>query len=121
MNRVIYVPAQFSAVGKYRNVKVPTGETRRNILGNKVPETRTEQEWQITGYSDKEVDGVRLAKDMDTAVARLSSEGYRVVSVTPVTSGNYDHDNFGGIGRDGGYGYGYSYTEGIIIVAERIK
>ena len=117
MNRVVYVPAQFAAVGKYRKVKVPTGETRRNIFGNKVPETETQQEWEMTGYSDRVINGVELARDVGTAVTRLNNDGYKVVSVTPVTSGNYDH----GLRSNGGYGYGYSYTEGIIIVAERIK
>tara|TARA_R110002012_G_scaffold67545_4_gene175988 strand:- start:791 stop:1000 length:210 start_codon:yes stop_codon:yes gene_type:complete len=68
-----------------------------------------------------------LSQSIDKAVSTLNSEGYKVVSVTPITSGEYDWktkvDTFTGNGEGGygyAYGYGYSYTEGVTIIGEKI-
>jgi len=74
------------------------------------------------GNSACEVDGQRLAKDIDAQVRRLDDEGFRVVAVTPVISGDYsyEHDETasGDCCSGWGYGYGFSFTEGVVIVAE---
>lgn len=61
--------------------------------------------------SISEIDGEKLSKLIEKEVSKLNKEGYKVVSVTPITSGNY--------GLCGEILYGCSYTEGIIIVGEK--
>lgn len=73
-----------------------------------------------TGFfgSDKptdKIDAEKLNNDLQFAVSQLNADGYKVLSITSITSGN---DNF----RNGvGYGYGYGYTEGLIILAEKYE
>lgn len=39
--------------------------------------TRNEEKWVQTGYSDKEVDTTRLAKDLQEAIENLNKDGDR--------------------------------------------
>ena len=119
-NKVVYVKAKFKPVGKYVTVDVSTGEKKRSLLGIEKEVTRKEQRWVQTGFSDREIDGELLAQEVQEAIVQLNKEGYEVVSICAVTSGNYhwekqdEHMNF-----TYGLGYGYSYTEGIIIIARK--
>ena len=125
MNKVIYVPSFFKPIGKEVTKKVPTGEKKKGFFGGEKDVTTNVKEWQQTGYSDRWIDGERLANDIAEAVSTLNNEGYEVVSITPITSGEYNYEwaqqkggqNWGGSGY--GYGYGYSYTEGVTIVAKK--
>lgn len=125
MNKVIYVPSFFKPVGKEVTKNVPTGEKKKGFFGGEKDVTTKVKEWQQTGYSDRWIDGERLANDIAEAVSTLNNEGYEVVSITPITSGEYNYEwaqqkgghNWGGSGY--GYGYGYSYTEGVTIVAKK--
>ena len=125
MNKVIYVPSYFKPIGKEVTKKVPTGEKKTGLFGGEKDVTKKVKVWQQTGYSDRWIDGERLANDIAEAVSRLNDEGFEVVSLTPITSGEYNYqwnqqdggDNWGGSGY--GYGYGYSYTEGVTIVAKK--
>lgn len=125
MNKVIYVEAFFKPVGEKVTVNVPTGETKRGFFGGEKQVTRKDQQWQQTGWSDREIDGPRLAKDIAAATEKLNSEGYEIVAIESIISGAYDYKyevKFGGINHGGGgygYGYGYSYTEGVTIVAKK--
>lgn len=61
------------------------------------------------------IDAEKLNNDLQLEVSQLNADGYKVLSITPITSGN---DNF----RNGvGYGYGYGYTDGLIILAEKYE
>jgi hypothetical protein len=119
------VEAFFKPVGKEVTVKVPTGETKTGFFGGEKEVMRKEQQWQQTGWSNREIDGRRLAKDIAAATEKLNSEGYEIVGIESVISGAYDYKyevKFGGINHGGGgygYGYGYSYTEGVTIVARK--
>ncbi len=130
MNTVVYVPAFFKAIGENVTKKVPTGETKKGFFGGEKELTKEVTEWVQTGYSDKWIDGDRLSKDISKAVSKLNNDGYEVISVTPITSGNYSYNyaykgaygsgsliEGGGYGY--GYGYGYSYTEGVTIIAKK--
>ena len=133
MDKVVYVAAYFAPIGKEVTVKVPTGETKKGLFGGEKQVTVKEKQWQQTGWSDSQIDGARLAKDIAAAVDELNANGYRVSSITPITSGNYDFkyqykEGSGGGGSSSyingisgafgyGYGYGYSYTTGVVIVA----
>ncbi|RBP78262.1 hypothetical protein DFP80_12150 [Marinomonas rhizomae] len=124
MNKVVYVPAHFQAIGKEVTKKVATGEKKAGFFGGEKDVTKKIKEWEQTGFSDRWVDGERLSNDIAGAVDELNKNGYEVVTVTSVTSGNYDYSyKSTGSGHNGdsgyGYGYGYSYTEGVTIIAKK--
>ncbi len=126
MNKVSYVPAYFLPIGEEQIVRVPTGEKKKGLFGEKEV-VRKEKQWVQTGYSDCEVDSQRLANDLEEAIKKLNHSGYEVISVTPVMSGkyNYEHNHDynsyydGAYGWGYGYGYGYSYTDSLIVVAKK--
>ena len=131
LNKVIFVPSYFEPIGKTRTVKVPTGEVKvkKGLFGS-YRETKImakEERWEQTGWSDCRIDGPRLAKDLQQAVVNLNQEGYEVVSVTSVASGNYRYQfdqRKGGLlagGSGFGFGYGHSYTSGFTVVAKRVR
>jgi hypothetical protein len=121
INRVVYVPAHWAPIGKYRTVKVPTGEKVSGVFGGLKDATRKEQQYVQTGTSDCDIDAKRLADDIADAVTELNTDGYEVVAVTPLTSGAYNAEmKWGWTGNGGvGYGYGYSFTKGVIITARK--
>jgi len=131
MNKTVYVNSYFKPVGKEVSVKVPTGEKKKGFFGGEKDITRTEKKWEQTGWSDCEIDGLRLAQDVQKVIEQLNADGYVVVSITPITSGRYNYnyawkangsrmDNHcAGGGYGYGYGYGYSITEGVIVVGQK--
>jgi len=135
MDKVVYVKAYFRPVGKEITVMVPTGETKKGLLGGEKQVTRKEKQWKNTGWSDCKIDGERLTDDLQKAIEKLNQEGYFVRSVTSVLSGAYRYQyQAEGItsspralrnteavkgGSSYGYGYGYSYTESLIIHATK--
>lgn len=118
-NKVVYIKARFKPVGKYEKVKIPTGEKKKNIMGSLVDVTREEKQWVQTGFSDCEIDGEVLAQETQEAIAKLNVEGYEVVAITDITSGNYSYRYNETANFSYGYGYGYSFTEGVIITARK--
>jgi|YNPBryantNP2012_1023418.scaffolds.fasta_scaffold71471_1 hypothetical protein len=120
MNKVVFIKAYFAPVGEEKNVQVPTGKKKKGLFGQEVDEMRWEKKWVQTGFSDKQIDTTRLTKDLQEAVERLNKEGYEVISVIDVISGNYNWGASTGIDRSYGYGYGYSYTDGLIVVARKV-
>lgn len=137
MNKVIYVNAYFKPVGKTVTVKVPTGEKKKGFFGGEKEVLSQETRWEQTGWSDREIDGKRLSEDIAEAISSLNKDGYEVVAVLPVISGNYFYKyNAQGVtsskrilsetekvsgGASYGFGYGYSYTEGVSIIARRVS
>ncbi|KPD21785.1 hypothetical protein [Idiomarina abyssalis] len=125
MNKVILVPAFFVPTGKEKTVRIPTGEKTVGFWGGEKDVVRKEKQWVQTGFSNCVVDSERLSDDLSIAVEKLNQDGFEVVSVTPVTCGNYDWDfHAGGVGESSygyGYGYGYSYTSSLIITAKKIS
>jgi hypothetical protein len=126
MNKIVYVQAYFKPLFKEVTVKVPTGEKKPGLFFGERDVTKKVKQLEQTGWSDREVDGQRLAEDIHEVVTQLNREGYEVVTLQTSTSGayayKYEHHkgglNVGGSGY--GYGYGYSYTEGVTIVAKKI-
>lgn len=87
MNKVVYIEAKFKPEGKIKTINVPTGEKKKGFFGSKEI-TKSQEQWEQTGWSDSEVDGERLSDDLNKAVKKLNNEGYEVISVTPIrTSG----------------------------------
>jgi len=113
MNKVVFVKAYFSPVGKNEVVKIPTGEKKKGFLGGESDVMREEKKWVQTGFSDSIIDTGRLTKDLQETVEKLNKEGYEIVSLTQVISGQYAYDYRS-------YGYGYSYTDGLLVVARKV-
>jgi hypothetical protein len=136
MNKTVFVKAYFKPIYKDVAVKVLTGETKTGLFGGQKDVTRTETQRQLTGWSDCEIDGKRLADDVAKAVAGLNAEGYDAINISEITSGSYRYEyNSQGItssrrmlsetekvsgGGSYGYGYGYSFTEGVLILARQV-
>jgi hypothetical protein len=127
LNKVIYVPAFFEAVGKDKTIKVSTGEKKKGFFGGEKDVTRKESQWEQTGWSDCRIDSQKLSNDLADVVSGLNNDGYEIVSVTPITSGAYNwkfNVTSGGNQNQGyggyGYGYGYSYTNSLIVTAKKI-
>ena len=98
MDKTVYVPASFKEIRESRTIQVPSG--KRGFLGHE--RTIVEQRWVTGGYSDCEIDGQRLQRDVQLVVDELNEEGYDIVSLVPVESGMYNWS-------PEGYSYGYSY------------
>ncbi|MEL6590310.1 MAG: hypothetical protein AAFQ68_09530 [Bacteroidota bacterium] len=124
MSKVYFIQSHGVPVGEEKVVKIPTGETRKSLLGGVKEIYRKEKRWEQTGFSQSKIDIKRLANEVAETIEEIEKAGLVVDSITPITSGNYDWE-FKILGRKrskkgGGYGfgYGYSYTEGVIIVAK---
>ena len=120
MNKVVFVKAYFVPVGENKVVKVPTGEKKKGFLGGESDVTKDERKWVQTGFSDCMIDSGRLTKDLEEAVIKLNKEGYEVVSVTQVISGDYSWKTQAMAQGGAGYGYGFSYTDGLMVVARKV-
>jgi len=118
-NKVVYVKANFKPVGKYESINVPTGQKKKTLLGGERAVTAKQQKWVQTGFSDREIDGELLSQEIQQAIVQLNSEGYEVVGISDVISGNYSWHASNSMHVSYGYGYGYSYTEGTIIIARK--
>lgn len=132
MNKIVYVKANFRPVGENIEIEVPTGRFQKDFFGKKKEIKTKATEWRQTGWSDSQIDGELLSDHITEAVTTLNEDGYEVQSILPIISGayafKYDYrsshnsgDVFEGGGWGYGYGYGYSFTEGVTIVARKVK
>lgn len=125
MNKTVYVTSYFEPIYKEVTVKFPTGNTKRFLGLIDIDEKIRQKKIVQDGWSDCQIDGKRLNDDINKAIQSLNDEGYEVVFITPITSGNWalkyeqnSHTNGNGKGSYG-YGYGYSYTEGVMLLANK--
>ena len=122
MNKVIYVASHYAPSFKSVVKKIPTGEVKKHLLLGEVEITEQVTEKRQFGYSDSKIDGERLSADIQLAIDKLNNEGYEVICISEVVSGNYDSSiSRNNYGMYGGGGYGYSYTEGVNIIAKKIN
>jgi hypothetical protein len=131
MNKLVLVKRYFAAVGREITIEVPTGETKKGLFGGEKEVTRKEKQWEQTGFSDCKIDNERLATDLEKVINSLNKDGYKIQSVTPIMSGEYDYQAEGisssvrimreteSVSGGASYGYGYSYTDSLIVIAER--
>ena len=63
------------------------------------------------------IDVEALTVQIEDACNELDREGYRIVSVVPITTGRFATGNFDESPR-AGYGYGFGRTKGVVILAE---
>jgi hypothetical protein len=59
-------------------------------------------------------------EQVQQTVNEQNAQGYKVVSVTPLTGSDYRSDYDNSENQSYGYGYGYSFTTGIILIFEQI-
>lgn len=126
VNKVMYIQAFGVPITKEVTKKVPTGETERGWFGipKKVMAKVTEN--QEVGTSDSQVDAVRLSNDLAKAVEQMNADGYELVSVTPIISGDYNYHVQEGNGlkkhahkSSYAFGYGFSFTEGLTVIFKK--
>ena len=121
MLKTEWIQAYFTDVGKWEDYEKPTGETKKGLFGEK-PVTSKEKRFVKTGVSDCWIDGKRLAKDMEEAMKKLEKEGYEILQITEVLSGNYNwkgYSNPPGPGAATAVSWGFSYLEEVIITAKK--
>lgn len=131
--KTFFVASRMAELGEYQKAEVETGETKKTLFGGEKKITKTKQIWVGNGkYSDCIVDGHYTAKMLNEKISELENEGYEIVSISPVESGNWSY-KFDGLmnksqslfssrttyGGGYGYGYGYSYTSGYLILAKK--
>ncbi|QDF68673.1 hypothetical protein FJQ87_18345 (plasmid) [Shewanella sp. SNU WT4] len=131
MEKVVLVKCFFQPVGRMVTIKVPTGETKTGFFGGEKEVFRSEKKWEKTGYSDRIIDSSRLAVDLQSTIEALNNEGFKVKMITPLISGAYDYQaqsisssvrttvNTEKVTGGASYGYGYSYTDSLLVVAEK--
>lgn len=56
------------------------------------------------------VDSRKLNDDLQLKLLELDEDGYKIISITPITSGQYVWNS---------NGVGFSYTDGLIVVAQK--
>ncbi len=147
--RVIFINSPFYHLGKCVTKRVQIGErevVKTRSTGffkteeyvEKEPVYEERQEVVDSGsVSDCRIDGNALATNLKQTIDTLAGEGFEVMSVIPITSGNWNYKtHVGQIWKDvgpaltghvghgvepfaWGYGYGYSFTEGLIVTAVR--
>jgi hypothetical protein len=120
LNKVVYVPSKFKRTGKMVTKRVDSGERTKGFFGESIVYKHIE-EWEDTGFSDCAVDGELLSKDIETSINELNKEGYEVLTITPVISGDHRATYSTRERTSYGYGYGYSYTSGMTIIAKKIE
>ena len=65
------------------------------------------------------VDGSAYSREIRDCCFEIWRRGYEVVSITPLISGFADKEK--GAGESGGAGWGFSYTEGVVLLARKIR
>ncbi|EGQ7759752.1 hypothetical protein WM008_23865 [Vibrio vulnificus] len=133
-NKVVLVKAYFAIEYDYRVREVPSGQYERGLLGKKPIMTKIKEKIEV-GTSKSRIDSERLATDLEIKINELNEQGFTVKQVVPVISGDYDYlysdegvtsslslftgnEKITG-GASFGLGYGYSFTDSLIIIAEK--
>lgn len=132
MNKTIVVKAHFIAYEMEEDFEIydeGVGDKIKNfflkIAVNRQINSGVKSNKEPQKYiSDKTIDIVRLNEDINQEITNLNNSGYEVISITPITSGEYKYDyeapTVNAQFRPSyGWGYGFSYTNGVIITAKK--
>ena len=117
--KTIFVKSHFALIFEDVNEEVETGEVKKTLLSGSKPITKTVTTRKQTGQSDCHIDGQRLSEDIEIYSNQLVNEGYDIISILPITSGDWRHNKNLSGSAGWGYGYGYSYTDGVTIVGRK--
>ena len=133
-NKVVLVKAHFAMEYEEVSRRVPSGRYEKGLFSQK-PIMKTVTEQVEKGISKSKIDSKRLASDLQDAINDLNVQGYKIRQILPVISGDYNYlysnegisssysmftgnEEISG-GASFGLGYGYSFTDSLIIVAEK--
>jgi|TARA_B100000745_G_scaffold139998_1_gene91408 hypothetical protein len=106
MAETVFIKSKFIKVSEQKTI---CREDADSLWGGK-SKRKEDVEYELHyEYSDCFVDGEQLSIDVNRAIEDLIGKGLTVISITPVTSGQY--------GSSLNSGYGFSYTEGMLIAA----
>jgi len=124
-SRVVSIEAPMKEVGEWIKVKKPTGRTKKKLFGGEAEEMELVDEWKVTDTSKTEVDFQKFSESISNEVANLVADNYRVVSVTPITTGVWNREprvqrEYNGIKFPADWSaWGCGVTKGVVIVAEK--
>ncbi len=125
MIKTVWVDAYFLKKGQWEEYEEATGETKKGFFGGERAVTVKKKRWvELNEYRDDRIDGARLSQDTELALNQLEAEGFEVLSITPVISGNYSWTNYSKSSVNSGAAstcasWGYSVTEGVIVTARK--
>jgi hypothetical protein len=84
----------------------------------------TKKRWvELDEYSDTQIDGAKLSRDIQRVLVELESKGFDLVAITPVLSGQYGYADYsgGGIGTASTCAsWGFSVTSGVTVTARKV-
>jgi hypothetical protein len=136
MEKIEIVKTHF--VKKYKKVpkRINTGKKKKLLFGRTEDIYETIEEDVEDGYSDSIIDSNRLSEDLNKLITKLNEDGFEVVNITPIISGNYQYKwQAQGItsskrllsetekvqgGASYGFGYGFSYTDSLLVHAKKV-
>lgn len=95
MIKTLWIQARWQKKGKWDEYEESTGEVKKGIFGGEKPVMVKKRRWVETNEnSDSVIDGKRLAEDMQTAMNSLEQEGFEIIGLSEVLSGNYNWTNY---------------------------
>jgi hypothetical protein len=115
MERTVFIKSEFSPVGERKH---PDRKESVDLWSGKSKISKEEMSYEkeVT-FSDRIVNGEYLAKEIERVTNDLALDGYKVMSIIPISSGSYSVASHL-IGPKSSY-YGFSYTSGILIHASK--
>ena len=117
ISKTVFVPSSFQRVRiirEYEKMQAKDLWLGEEYDFERVQNAQTEEEIRL---SDCMVDGSKLALDVQDKIDSLTVQGFKVKNIIPITSGSYEF--YKNMFSTNGFGYGFSYTEGLLIYAER--
>jgi len=122
-NKTVYVKSDFDCALMPETSYVATGVMKSKFFGGEREEmTEITRMVESSELSDSRIDGTKLNKNLNKEIKQLNDDGYEVISITPISSGNYNYHQIQPEEKNAveyGFAYGYSYTEGMIILARK--
>ena len=124
MIKTVWINAHFQKKGLWEEYEEHTGETKSGFFGEKAVTVKKKRWVELNEYRDDYIDGVRLSRDTEKALNQLESEGFDILNITPVMSGQYSWTKYGTSGPNSGAAptcasWGYSVTEGLMVTAKK--
>lgn len=132
--RNITIRPRMMEVGDWKTIRRRVGTKRvvknMGIFNKKEievdePVYESERQWVPTGkQSDVQIDAEHFGQMIENACNDLHSEGYDIISITPIVRGNYQYKEQSGILKKGtgsighSFGFGYSVTDGVVIIGK---
>lgn len=125
MIKTVWVQARWKKKGRWEEYEEPTGEVKKGLFGGDKSVTVKKRRWVETNEnSDSAIDGKQLAQDMQTVMNSLEQEGFEIMGLSEVLSGEYSWTGYSKSGATSGCAdtcasWGFSVTEGIVISAKK--